>query len=65
MPTARGVDLDETDAQVREAEAALVRAMEEPLTMPAVLLLVGSLQWEEVLPSQSSRGGGGQKFRIF
>ena len=29
MPPARGVDLDETDAQVREAEAALARATEE------------------------------------
>ena len=32
--------------------------------MLAVLYVVGSLPWEEVLPSQSSRGSGEQTFRI-
>ena len=32
--------------------------------MLAVLFLVGSLPWEEVLSSQSSRGSGEQTFRI-
>ena len=36
----------------------------KPLTMLAVLFLVGSLPWEEVLPNDSSRGSGEQTFRI-
>ena len=32
--------------------------------MLAVLFLVGSLPWEEVLPNESSKGSGEQTFRI-